>query len=131
MVKKIWVLERWTNKDKMAKTYAEMLDITAYSKETGAAGDVVESLKDSAIKYKEMMEQNPEGYWLGYVGRSNYKRFCSDAKNDLRYFIKEKGENAKNFRVVEATIEDDAKYWIGYTVTKVNDGVLRYLLATM
>lgn len=131
MAKKIWVLQRWIDRNGMDKTYNEMLDMVTFCKENGADAKVTASFQDSADRYKEKMEQNPDGYWLGYVGRSNYRGFCRDAKESLRGFIKERKESAENFRVVEATTEDDAKTWTGYTVVKVNDGVLKYLLATM
>ena len=66
----------------------------------------------------------PDGRWYGFEGKVIYRQFCDVAKAAIR-----RNPEGK-FRVVEAEIEDDAKTWNGYKMTKVNDGVLRYLMAT-
>ena len=71
------------------------------------------------------MDENPNGHWYGFEGKTNYKQFCDVAKAAIRR------NYGATFRVVEGEIEDDAKYWSGYKIVKVNSGVLRYLMATL
>lgn len=129
MAKKVWILERYIDSAEMAKTLEELKE---YAEEAEKEGDVAAAaFKDAVVRYQERMQQCPEGYWLGHVGRSNYKQFCWDAKESLRFWLRERGKKADELRVVEGYIEDNSKTWTGYTVAKVNDGVKRYLLATM
>lgn len=129
MAKKVWILERYISSAEMAKTLEELKE---HAEEAEKEGNVAAAaFKDSVVRYQEKMWQHPEGYWLGHVGRSNYKQFCWDAKESLRFWLREEGKKADELRVVEGYIEDNSKTWVGYTVAKVNDGVKRYLLATM
>lgn len=129
MANKVWILERYINSAEMAKTLEEL---KGYAEAAEKENDIATaSLKDAVVRYQEKMQQYPEGYWLGHVGRSNYKQFCWDAKECLRFWLKDKGKKADELRVVEGYTEDNSKTWIGYTVAKVNDGVKRYLLATI
>lgn len=129
MAKKIWILERYINSAEMAKALDEFKECAEEAEKEGNAA--VEVFKNAVARYQEKMQQNPDGYWLGDVGRSNYKQFCWDAKESLRFWLKKEGKKANEFRVVEGYIEDGSKTWVGYKVAKVNDGVKRYLLATM
>ena len=129
MAKKIWILERYINSAEMAKTLAELKE---YAEEAEKEGNTaLATFKNAVVRYQEKMQQHPDGYWLGDVGRSNYKQFCWDAKESLKFWLKKEGKNTSELRVVEGYIEDNAKTWLGYTVAKVNAGVKRYLLATM
>ena len=129
MAKKVWILERWIDRAGMEQTLAELKE---YAESAEKEGDVaLAAFKDAVVRYHEKMRQHHDGYWLGYVGRSNYKQFCWDAKESLRYWIKDQHESADRFRVVEGYIADDAKQWVNYNVAKINDGVMKYLLATM
>ena len=113
-MKKVWILEKWVTRDE----YAASLDVFNEWKKEGL--DV-----DYAIDKIKSNLDNPsfEGYWCGHVGRSNYKVFCYDAIESLRY---NKGRNFK-FRVVKAEIEDNSTVWTNYVNPIENDGVLRYL----
>lgn len=129
MAKKVWILERYIDSAEMAKTLDEFKE---YAEKAEKEGNIATaSFKDAVVRYQEKMRQHPEGYWSGHVGRSNYKQFCWDAKESLRFWLREEGKKANEFRVVEGYIEDNAKLWVGYKAIKVNDGVKRYLLATM
>ena len=130
-MKKVWVLQRWVGPAEMAETHEELKEYAASAKEEGEREDVIACFEKAAQNYEKKMEANPDGYWLGYVGRSKYQDFCYDAKETLRYFLRKMGEDSKLFKVVEGTIEDGAKTWTGYKTVKENAGVLRYLLATM
>lgn len=133
MAKKVWILERYINSAEMVKSLEELKGfVEAAEKVKDKVNDIeIAALKDAVVRYQEKMQQYPDGYWLGHVGRSNYKQFCWDAKESMRFWLRNQGKKADELRVVEGYIKDNSKTWIGYTVAKVNDGVKRYLLATM
>ena len=124
-MKKVWILERFITREEMEKSYEDILSLKNDSDDE----KTIETCEKIAASYKENMDENPNGYWSGHVGKSSYKAFCSEAYESLRYW---KGKN-KKFRVVEGKIEDTDKSWVRYKyyTKKVNDGVLRYLFATM
>ena len=72
-----------------------------------------------------MIAENPKGMWLGWEGKISYRQFCEVAKSSLR-----RAPSSYKFRVIEAEIENNAKYWGGYKCVKENDAVLRYLMST-
>ena len=122
-MKKVWILEKFETHEEMVKYLAEY------------EGEMFEYVKENKPKhiaeyelfiarYKEQIEANPNGRWIGFDGKSNYRHFCDVARASIR-----RNPNAK-FRVIEGEIADDAKYWVGYKVVKENEGVLRYLMAT-
>lgn len=85
----------------------------------------IESMNQTIASYKKRIEENPEGMWIGWEGKSIYRQFCDVAKAALR-----RADKSWKFRVVEGEIEDNAQYWCGYKLVKENEGVLRYLMAT-
>lgn len=85
----------------------------------------IESINQTIASYKKRIEENPEGMWIGWEGKSIYRQFCDVAKAALR-----RADKSWKFRVVEGEIEDNAQYWCGYKFVKENEGVLRYLMAT-
>ena len=85
----------------------------------------IKSMNQTIDSYKKMIDENPEGMWIGFVGKSIYRQFCDVAKSELRRAYK-----SWKFRVVEGEIEDYAQSWCGYKFVKENEGVLRYLMAT-
>lgn len=119
-MKKVWILEKFASNEEMAKSY-ELLKECAKNAKTP---EETATWEDAIIKYETSMEENPDGRWYGFEGKVIYRQFCDVAKAAIR-----RNPDGK-FRVVEGEIEDDAKYWNGYKTTKVNDGVLRYLMAT-
>lgn len=130
MAKKVWILERYIDSTEMAKALEELKKYAeAAEKENNVAAVV--AFNDAVVRYQEKMQWRPEGYWSGHVGSSNYKQFCRVAKDSLRFWLRERGKKVDELRVVEGYVEDNAKEWVGYTVAKVNDGVKKYLLATM
>ena len=123
-MKKVWILEKFESNEMMVKTLGELEQMFEESKgnldEKG-----IESMNKTIASYKKMIEENPEGMWIGWEGKSIYRQFCDVAKAALR-----RADKSWKFRVVEGEIEDDAQYWRGYKFVKENEGVLRYLMAT-
>lgn len=123
-MKKVWILEKFESNEMMVKTLGELEQMFEESKgnldEKG-----IESMNQTITSYKKMIEENPEGMWIGWEGKSIYSQFCDVAKAALR-----RADKSWKFRVVEGEIEDNAQYWCDYKFVKENEGVLRYLMAT-
>ena len=123
-MKKVWILEKFESNEMMVKTLGELEQMFEENKgnfdEKG-----VESMNQTIASYKKRIEENPEGMWIGWEGKSIYRQFCDVAKAALR-----RADKSWKFRVVEGEIEDNAQYWRGYKFVKENEGVLRYLMAT-
>lgn len=123
-MKKVWILEKFESNEKMIKNLGELEQALEENKgnldEKG-----IESMNQAIASYKKRIEENPEGMWIGWEGKSIYRQFCDVAKAALR-----RADKSWKFRVVEGEIEDDAQYWRGYKFVKENEGVLRYLMAT-
>lgn len=124
-MKKVWVLEKWSTRDTVIKALEENFSICdELDKDEN-------SDKENNLKFRKRLEEklaiaqdpNFTGKWTGMVGRSNYKQFCRDALDDIKWGRKE----GYKFRVVYAWIEDDSDTWIGYVNPTENEGVLRYL----
>lgn len=125
-MKKVWILEKFESHEAMLETYEKMKDMVEFAKSKDDCTDnVISELNASTAKYAQCIVDNPDGMWLGFEGKVIYRQFCDVAKAAIRRNPETK------FRVVEGEIEDGAKYWFGYKVTKVNDGVYRYLMATL
>ena len=122
-MKKVWILERFITKEEMSESLQDIINMRDTAEDVKLQSTYEEWVKS----YVKKMEDHPEGYWLGSVGKSAYKDFCWEAKESLRYW---KGKN-KNFRVVEGEIKDTDKYWTNYTPVKINSGVMKYLFATL
>ena len=118
-MKKVWILEKFVSNEEMNKSLESLKSLQPVTEEQKRC------LEDQINAYEKRMQDNPAGYWCGYVGKSNYTDFCYDAKQTMRHF--KEGQ----FRVVRAEIEDGAKYWLGYVNPVENAGVLRYLYATL
>lgn len=119
-MKKVWILEKFASREEMEKSLSalnEILESANDEKQIDACKQVVEN-------YKNLIEENPEGRWYGFEGKTIYNQFIVTARNAIR-----RNPNGK-FRVVEAEISDEATMWLGYKFVKVNDGVLKYLMAT-
>ena len=124
-MKKVWILEKFETTDEMAKRYAEFKAMVENTKNNNeVTEEQIAKLEQAVANYKKLVDENPDGRWYGFEGKVIYSQFCDVAKAAIR-----RNPEGK-FRVVEGEIEDDAKYWIGYKMVKVNDGVLRYLMAT-
>ena len=123
-MKKVWVLEKFESNEMMVKVLGEMEQILEESK--GKLDEKsIESINKAIASYKKMIDENPEGAWIGWEGKSIYSQFCEVARASLR-----RADKSWKFRVVEGEIEDNAKYWCDYKFVKVNEGVLKYLMAT-
>ena len=123
-MKKVWILEKFVSREEMVKDLNgifEMRDKAVIDRND----EGVKACNQMADAMRDRIEKNPEGLWLGYQGKIIYRQFCECAHETMRNL---KGEQ---FRVVEAEINDDAKYWTGYKIVKENAGVMRYLYATL
>lgn len=122
---KIWVLEGFITRERLEEAIEEakaMRNAIAEDSEHIEAADMLLSIA------KRNLDEHPDGYWLGYQGKLNYKVFCWEAKQTMRNL---KDRHMK-WRVLKAELPDDAKTWVKrYTNGVENDGVLRYLYATM
>ena len=123
-MKKVWILEKFESNEMMVKTLGELEQMFEESKDN-LDEKGIESMNQTIASYKKMIEENPEGMWTGWEGKSIYRQFCDVAKAALR-----RADKSWKFRVVEGEIEDDAQSWCGYKFVKENEGVLRYLMAT-
>lgn len=119
-MKKVWILEKFATAEEQAKSYENLKAMM----EMAETPEQVAAVEMTIANYEKVMNENPDGRWYGFEGKVIYRQFCDVAKAAIR-----RNPDGK-FRVVEAEIEDDAKYWNGYKMTKVNEGVLRYLMAT-
>lgn len=124
-MKKVWILEKFASAEEQAKHYAEFVEMVENAKNNSEFTDEqIAQLEQGVANYKKVVDENPNGRWYGFEGKVIYRQFCDVAKAALR-----RNPDGK-FRVVEGEIADDAKYWNGYNVVKVNDGVYHYLMAT-
>lgn len=121
-MKKVWILEKFETHEEMVKFQNETIEMLESAKVNDA--DDAKVLEEFVAKYNEVIRNNPNGRWIGFEGKSNYRQFCAVAKDTIR-----RNPNSK-FRVVEGEIREDAKFWVGYNFVKENEGVLRYLMAT-
>lgn len=119
-MKKVWILEKFATREEMTKTYNDMKAMIEVVK----TPEEIAAWETAIAGYEKAMNENPDGRWYGFEGKIIYSQFCDVAKAAIH-----RNPEGK-FRVVECYIEDDAKYWNGYKMAKVNDGVLRYLMAT-
>lgn len=124
-MKKVWILEKFESVEDMNKVYTDMKSVVEYAKNNdGWTNEQIDDFENAVIAYESKIKENPNGYWYGFEGKEIYRQFCDVAKAAIR-----RNPEAK-FRVVEAEIPDDAKYWLGYKFVKENEGVYRYLMAT-
>lgn len=126
-MKNVWVLERFVSTEETTNSISELQNMLANA--TKADDKRTLNMMISATKRK--LETDVDGgHWTGYVGRSNYKTWCWEAKDFIR---RHKGTEFGKapLRVVKAQVEDDATTWLGYTNAVVNEGVLKYLYATL
>jgi hypothetical protein len=123
-MKKVWILEKFESNEMMVKTLGELEQMFEENKGNFDEKDI-ESMNQTIASYKKRIEENPEGMWIGWEGKTIYRQFCDVAKAALR-----RADKSWKFRVVEGEIEDNAQCWCGYKFVKENEGVLRYLMAT-
>ena len=123
-MKKVWILEKFESNEAMVKTLSELEQMFKENKGNFDKKDI-ELMNRTIASYKKKIEENPEGIWIGWEGKSNYRQFCDVAKAALR-----RADKSWKFRVVEGEIEDNAQHWCDYKFVKENEGVLRYLMAT-
>ena len=124
-MKKVWILEKFASREEMLKHQEDNKAMVEMAKASGDyTAEQIASLEDFVVSYNKVVENNPNGRWYGFEGKIKYSDFCYTAKAALR-----RNPEGK-FRVVEGEIPDDSKTWIAYKLVKVNEGVLRYLMAT-
>lgn len=122
-MKKVWILEGFISREKME----EELEDLYTSRDLAKTEDQIKACDEIMSIHKKTILKHPEGYWVGYQGKSIYHQFCTCAKDTLRNMK----DVIKKWRVVEAEINDDAQVWVGYKIVKENPGVMRYLWATL
>lgn len=123
-MKKVWILEKFESSEAMVKTLSNFEQMFEEGKDKLDEKGIESAIQTIAFQ-KKMIEENPEGMWIGWEGKIIYRQFCDVAKAALR-----RADKSWKFRVVEGEIEDNAQYWCGYKFVKENEGVLRYLMAT-
>ena len=123
-MKKVWILEKFESNEAMVKTLSNFEQMFEEGKDKLDEKGIGSAIQTIASQ-KKMIEENPEGMWIGWEGKIIYRQFCDVAKAALR-----RADKSWKFRVVEGEIEDKAQYWCGYKFVKENEGVLRYLMAT-
>jgi len=123
-MKKVWILESYIGKEEMKKSEDDVMDMIAFYEEKGEP-DSVKTCRELLEQVQKKHRENPDGYWLGYQGKINYKAFCDESRGTM------KNLKHRKFRVLKAEIEDDADTWSNYVNGVENDGVLRYLYATL
>lgn len=123
-MKKVWILEKYVTVEEMYKSLEQSNELYASVKESGTKEQIA-MVEEMIQKQNDKMEQNPNGYWSGWEGKSIYRQFCDVAKAAIR-----RADKGTQFRVVEGEVQDDAKFWTGYKFVKENEGVFRYLMAT-
>ena len=128
-MKKVWILEWYVGREKLEEMVAEGEEMVRLTHTEGNEFNTPET-QATAERYRDILakklEDNPDGYWDGLEGKTGYRAFCDVARDAIR---RHRGEG-RRFRVIEGTIEDGAKTWLGYETVKENAGVLRYLYAT-
>lgn len=120
-MKYVWVLEKYQTADKLREMIKDF-DDGSFNKEFSE--EVRKTFGEASLKLHEALAKNPDGRWVGWQGKTNYKQFCEVAKASLNSSPKDK------YRVVKAELDDDAEYWVGYKNGVINEGVMKYLWAT-
>ena len=123
-MKKVWILEKYVTVEEMERTLSD-LEQGYEANRDKFTEEQIATMESTLEAYKKKIKENPNGYWLGFEGKSIYKQFCNVARAAL-----ERAEKGARFRVVEGEVKDDAKFWTGYKFVKENEGVFRYLMAT-
>lgn len=124
-MKKVWILEKLYLPEETKKSITEMEKMLEGIRNNPEAPTEGISLMENTISnLKQKLANFPDGYWLGFEGKVIYRQFCQVAKAAIN-------RNPDcTFRVVSAEIADDSKFWLGYQNPTVNEGVLKYLMAT-
>lgn len=124
-MKKIWILEGYITRERLEECLEEAKAMKAKLPENS---EHIETANELIRIHENSIEKYPNGYWLGYQGKINYNDFCYEAKRTMKNLKDRK----MKWRVLKAEIPEDAKYWVNQYVNGIeNDGVLRYLYATM
>ena len=123
-MKKVWILEKFETNEDMVKTLSSLEQALEENRDKLDE----EQMNRVICHHKKMIDENPEGMWIGWEGKTIYRQFCDVARDSLRRA--NKLHKSCKFRVIEAEIEDNAQYWSNYKFIKENEGVLRYLMAT-
>ena len=123
-MKRVWILERFVGRDEMIKAHDFMKTMLDNMKDSSAIDDEsVKMFEQSVVNFEKMMSDNPDGYWKGVEGKETNVEFHFVAKATLRK------NQADKFRVIEAAIPDDAKFWVGYKPIRENKVFLQYVRA--
>ena len=126
-MKKVWILEMFETCEMMEHQISNYQDMIANIKDKDVEGkdEAIKEVEKIITKMRNIIAENPNGRWHGFEGKSIYYQFCNVARAAI------KRNPDMKFRVVEGEIDDNAQYWLGYRFVKENEGVLRYLMATI
>jgi len=123
---KVWVLEKWINREAMLESLKTMEEL--YVEQSAAEGcneELVKQIKMTLDSSRKREQENPDGYWSFWEGKTIYSQFIERAHEGIK-----RAKHGDKFRVVEATMDSRAKYISKYEVVTVNEKVLKYLYAT-
>ena len=124
-MKKVWILEKLYRPEETKQSITEMEEMLENIRNNPEApADGISCMENTISTLKQRLADFPGGYWLGFEGKVIYRQFCQVAKAAINR------NPGCTFLVVSAEIADDAKFWLGYQNPTVNEGVLRYLMAT-
>ena len=121
---KVWILEGFVTREHMEDNLAKQKAMREDVLKDENSKHLVEVANMLVETTEKLLAEHPDGYWMGYQGKVNYREFCYCARQTMET-LKE-----MQFRVVQAEISDKAKTWAGYKNPKVNEGVFKYLMAT-
>jgi succinate dehydrogenase flavin-adding protein (antitoxin of CptAB toxin-antitoxin module) len=115
----VWILEKWQTPEDSERIMNDF--VKDFNNETDE--EEKKHFEKIIAKHQKRMEENPNGYWYGWVGRSIYKQFCEDAIQSIRWNKK------AQYRVLKAEVDDSDTTWLNYKNGVENKGVYKYLRA--
>lgn len=68
-MKKVWILEKFESNEMMVKTLGELEQMFEENKSNFDAKGI-ESMNQTIASHKKRIEENPEGMWIGWEGKS-------------------------------------------------------------
>lgn len=76
-MKKVWILEKFASSEEMAKSFNEMKAMFEDAKNNNKdmTEEQIHSLEQSLASYEKVMNENPNGRWYGFEGKTIYRQF--------------------------------------------------------
>ena len=126
-MQKVWILEKFVSVEDLENVLVVAMEEEFNAKHAGKSEEILTLLSKMTELQEKNLQNNPNGAWFGQEGKVHYQDFCKIAQENLR---RNKGKGYK-FRVIEAEVEDNSATWVDYKFVKENEGVLKYLYATL